>query len=208
MDGTRTPSLTDLVARTRGLQPWRRVFHATSGVALALAPELTGLATPQVAALLGLATAILLAADIVRLRSPRLNRAFFSVFRPLASPREESAIASSTWYALGAALVWWAAPGAPAVLALLVLGLADPAASVVGRRFGRTPFGKGTALGSLTFFIVAFAVVASDQPVGTAFVVATVAALAEVLPIPVDDNLTVPLATAACLWSLTAQPFG
>ena len=137
-----------LVARTEGLQPWRRIFHAVSGILLALAPGWLGWAPGRVAILLAVGTGALFVADAVRLAVPSLNRLFFVTFRLLASPREAGGIASSTWYALGATLVWWAAPGTPAMAALLVLALADPAASVIGRRWGRRKLGKGTWEGS------------------------------------------------------------
>lgn len=200
------PSFAELVARTEGLQPWRRVFHAASGVTLALAPGALGLDARTTAILLGVGTAVLLAADLFRLRVSSVNRLFFTVFRTLASPREAGAVASSTWYALGATLVWALAPGTPAVAAILVLGLADPAASVVGRTWGRTRLGKGTRLGSGTFFVVAFAVLLATAGWPAALPAALAAMIAEVTPVGLDDNLTIPLTTAAVLWAFQTLP--
>lgn len=196
----------ELVARTRGLQPWRRIFHAASGVILALGPGALGLDARTTAALLAAGTTGLFVADVLRLRVPAANRLFFTVFRKLASPREAGSLASSTWYALGATLVWALTPGAPAVAAILVLGLADPAASVVGRTWGRTPLGKGTRLGSGTFFGVACAVLLVTAGWPAALPAAVAATVAEVIPFGPDDNLTIPLATAAVLWVFPALP--
>jgi dolichol kinase len=196
------PAFDALVARTEGLQPWRRVFHAVSGIVLALVPGWSGLSYGTVAIVLGVSTAVLFAADWVRLAVPSLNRLFFMSFRLLASPREAGAVASSSWYALGATLVWAFTPGWPAVAALLVLGLADPAASVMGRAFGRRPLGKGTRLGSLVFFSVATAILVPFVGWAPALGTAVIVALVEIMPWGVDDNLTVPVATAAMLWLL------
>lgn len=200
MTTTSPASFAELVARTRGLQPWRRVFHATSGVVLALGPGFLGWEPGAVAGVLAAATALLVAADLIRLRVPSINRLFFQFFARLASPREENAIASSTWYALGATIVWGVTPGPPAVAALLVLAFADPAASVVGRVWGRTRLGKGTLLGSGTFFVVAVAILWSAAGLPIAILAAATATAAEVAPLGLDDNLTVPLATAGVLW--------
>lgn len=201
-------SFSELVSRTEGLQPWRRVFHAVSGLVLALGPGALGLESTETAALLSVAAFLLFAADAFRLRSPAANRLFFVVFRTLASPREAAGLASSSWYALGAAIVWAFVPGEPAVAALLVLGLADPAASVVGRSWGRRPLGKGSWVGSVTFAAVAFAVLLGVLPWPLAAVVAGVTAAFEVAPLGVDDNLTIPLVTGAFVWALQSLPPG
>lgn len=151
---------------------------------------------------------MLLVVDLVRLRVPAWNRLFFRVLAPLASPREADAVASSTWFALSAALVWWLAPGRPAIAALLVLGLADPAASVVGRTWGRRTLGKGTWEGTAAFVAVALAVLAIVVGLPEAIAIAAVAAAAEVVPLGLDDNFTVPLSTAAAVWLLSLASLG
>jgi dolichol kinase len=153
-------------------------------------------------------TAVLFALDVVRLRVPRWNRVFFQLLSPLASPREADAVASSTWFALAATLLWGLLPGAPAVAGLLVLGLADPAASVVGRTWGRRRLGKGTWEGSATFVSVALVVLSIVVGLPQAIAVAVVAAAAEVIPSGLDDNLTVPLATALAVWVLSTPLIG
>ena len=196
-----------LVARTEGLQPWRRVAHAATGVVFALGPGWMGWAPGRVVAVLGGVTALAFAMDAARLTVPRLNRLFFVTFRWLASPREARAVASSTWYALAATLVWLGAPGTPAVSGLLVLGLADPAASVIGRRWGRSPLGKGTREGSGAFFAVALLVLWSRVDFPAALFVAALVALVEIVPSKADDNLTVPIATAALVTLAMAASF-
>ena len=151
-------------------------------------------------------TTLLFAVDVARLKVPAWNRLFFRSLSLLASPREVDAIASSTWYALSATLLWALVPGSPAMAGLLVLGLADPAASVVGRTWGRRPLGKGTWEGSAAFVAVALGVLTVVVGMPGAVAVAAVAAAAEVIPSGLDDNLTVPLATAAAVWAL-ATPF-
>jgi len=193
-----------LVARTEGLQPWRRVFHASSGVALGLGPILLGL--DRLGTLVTVATLLVgaLAIDLVRLRVPTLNRLFFRTFSALASPREAGGLASSTWYLLGVLLTYALFPSR-AVPAVLVVGLADPAASIIGRRWGRVRLGKGTLEGAVAFMLVASIVLAVTVEGGLRpLLVALVVTVVELLPLPLDDNLTVPLAVAGtlALWAL------
>lgn len=188
-----------LVAGTRGIQPWRRAFHAVSGLLLAYAPALSGLTPETTALLLAGGFVVLLAFDLARLRSPALNRLFFRSLSRLASPAERHRIASSTWYVLGACLVWAFFPLPVAQASLVILGLADPAASVVGRLFGRIHVGKGTVEGSLAFVTVGFLCLWPLVGPGPAALAALIAGLAEVLPLGIDDNLLVPLIAGSVL---------
>lgn len=198
-----TTEIDELVARTRGLQPWRRAFHAASGLLVALAPPALGLGPHQTAVGLGLGALILLGLDVLRLRVAALNAWFFRTFSRLASPREARGLASSTWFAVGAALAWAAFPAPFATAALLVLGLADPVASMVGRLAGGRRFGKGSVEGFSTFVTVAFLVLWPAVGAGPALVGAFVTAAAEVLPIPPDDNLVIPLVCGSVLWAMS-----
>jgi len=195
--------LSELVGRTGGVQPWRRAFHAASGIVMAVGPHLLDFERRTTVLLLAGLLLVALAIDLVRLRAPTLNTLFFRVFTRLASPREAEHLASSTWYLAGALLTWAVFPGPVATAAILVLALADPSASVIGRLVGRRPLGKGTVEGVLVFYAVASAVLWAAFGDPMALLVAAAVAAVEVLPIPLDDNLTVPLATAGLLVLVT-----
>ena len=78
-----------------------------------------------------------------------------AVFRPFAHPHEAWRINSATWFT--SSLVLLALVGRPMVAstALVVLALADPAAAIVGRRFGTIKLINGRSLqGSAAFFAV------------------------------------------------------
>lgn len=192
------------VRRTEGVQPWRRVFHMLGGVAMAAAVHLVGPGSVVPVAALAGALAAALALDWIRLRSRAANRRFFRFFSALASPREARKLASSTWFLLGALTVLVVTPGSVFVPAMLVLALADPSASVVGRLWGRHKLGKGSWEGTAAFFVVATAVLVPFAGLQAALIAAVAVAVLEVMPIGIDDNLTVPLATALVLWLLGA----
>lgn len=196
--GGHPAELTALVRSTEGIQPWRRVLHALNGIVTALVLVFL-LPGREALLVLGGLLLFLLAMDFLRLRNPQANLLFFRWFRVLASPREESRVASSTWYTVGVFLAVLLFPRAAVIPAILVLALADPAASVLGRRFGRRPLGKGSMEGSATFALVAFLVLWPFVGPIPAALGALSAAAVEVLPLGLDDNLTVPLTVAGVL---------
>ena len=191
-----------LIATTDGLQPWRRVFHATCGLFIVGSLAWLELSRPMVGGVLLLLAGGALLLDLVRLASEGVNRWFFRLLRPFASPREGRGIASSTWFLLGTGLAVFFFPREVAVPAILVLSLADPAASYVGRRWGRRPFGTGTVEGSLVFATLATILLVATTGWVTGVLTALVVTGIERIPWPLDDNLTVPLATGALLWTL------
>ncbi|MDH3224044.1 MAG: hypothetical protein OEO23_10050, partial [Gemmatimonadota bacterium] len=145
--------------------------------------------------------ALLVAAslDVVRLRHRRVNEWFFRVLIGLASPREARGVASSTWYLVGLLVVQLWFPAGAWIPAVLVLALADPAAGVVGRLWGQRRVGAGTLEGSAAFFAVSLAVLLAFATPAVALAGAVWVTVWEALPLPLDDNLIVPVATALAL---------
>jgi len=204
--GSSTADIDPLVARTSGAQPWRRIFHAANGVAVA-ALLMFFEPSRQLAVGIGAAAlALQFLLDWARLRMPRANEAFFRAFRHLASPREARGIASSTWYTLGIVSTVAVFPRPAAVSGILVLALADPAASYLGRRFGRTPLLGGTLEGMLVFAAVCFAVLVYRHGPLVAVVASLLLPFVERRSWPLDDNVSVPLASAALVTLLARIP--
>ena len=95
---------------------------------------------------------------------------------------------------------------------VLVLGLADPAAALVGRRFGRTKLVNGRSLEGSTAFVVTAALAGlvlvrlyfPELGWGAALALAmggaVPGALTELYSQRLDDNLTIPVAAGACAW--------
>lgn len=152
--------------------------------------------------------------EITRRRSAWWNDQLmeFAFFKRVAHPRERHQVNSSTWYVTALFILALIQAPALAVVALAVLGLADPAAAVVGRRWGRTRIAQNRSLqGSLTFFftgtIASWAALLAFHPVaglGGSLAIAAGATLAgataELLSKKLDDNITVPLSAAVGTW--------
>lgn len=188
-----------LVRRTKGVQPWRKLFHAVNGVSIVLALTILPIPTWTAVAFLGAVLALLAVMDGVRLTDRGLNRRFFRTFSPLASPREARGVASSTWYALGVVLTLLLFPRQEALAGILVLALADPAAGVVGRVWGRHRLGRGTWEGTGAFVAVAFVALLPFVPWWAALTTALITAVVERVSWPLDDNLVIAPAVAGIL---------
>ena len=199
MTESTVPELDALVHRTSGPQPYRRLFHAACGLAIAAAVVWLPLPRSALLAIGGGAFLIQLASDLLRSRMEAANRLFYTAFRHLASPRDADGLASSTWYTLGVLLALAFFPQPAAVSGILILALADPVASYLGRRYGRRPFLGGSVEGSLVFLLAALAILGLRHPPLAAVPTAILATLAERRSWPLDDNLTLAPVTAAGL---------
>ena len=192
----------------------RRLAH----VIVATPLPLMALLLPHgvVMAVAGSATAMLVIAEVTRLSLGPVNRWLFRRFGWLLKPWDERRVTSGT-YLVAASLATLALFQPPvAVLAILYMAVGDPAASIVGIRFARlrlpvpvpwAPRGreaKGVE-GTLAFLVSALAVAALLRVFGVYGVIwpavlgALAASLVELLPAPVDDNVSVPLASAAVM---------
>ncbi len=185
---------------------WRRLFHMAAGssipcVAIFLSPWTMVVLTSV------LAGGSLLV-EAVRLRLPRLNSLLVSRFWLLLKEGESRSVTGATYFALAALAAFLLFDKPIAIAALLFLSLGDPAAALVGkgapgiRFFGKSP------LGTLAMVTVSLGVVGALYWAGAAdwhwglLVGAVAAGLAELLPLPVDDNLTVPLVSGGVMVAL------
>lgn len=153
-------------------------------------------------------------ADVARQRVEWVNRPLLKVFRPIMRPEELPPLGSqlvlngATWMCLSTAVCAILYPESVAAAALVMLMLGDGAAAIIGRRFGRRHFpGSDKSWeGSIAFFLVAVLATlpftmpgfmeAMGQPPLSLFQIglgALVAAAAEALPFPLNDNLRVPV---------------
>lgn len=158
-----------------------------------------GAPKPFIRDLLLAATVVSIGVELLRLHEPRFRSYFKQFFGGLIRRHEKRALLGSTYMLIAAVISveLFTVPVCTAALGSLVLG--DSAAALVGRRLGRLRIlgGPKTLEGSLAFAAVAFlfgwAVVRLPWPVALAG--ALVGALFEWLPLPVDDNLRIPLAS-------------
>lgn len=144
---------------------------------------------------------------------PGARKFLLWVFKDIAHPHERHRVNSSTWFTTGLALLALLLAPKLAAVAVAVLGFADPAAGLVGRRFGRTKLIKQRSLeGSSAFVVVGMLVglavlslfhadMAWGSRLAVAFGAALCGAIAELFSSGnLDDNLAVPLGAGFGGW--------
>jgi dolichol kinase len=186
----------------------RNVFHVLNAVWVLAIVEYV-LVTPTL--LIGVAVFGAVWAwsmEISRRVSPAANRLLMKVFSKVAHPHETHRVNSATWYATAFVLLATLFPLHLGVAALAVLGLGDPAAAIIGRRFGRHRFANGRSVeGSLAFVVFGglagagalalwYPELGAVNILATTLVVAFCGGLAELWTRRIDDNFAIPIAGA------------
>jgi dolichol kinase len=152
--------------------------------------------TPPNWGLLGLiiATSATVVLDLLRLSDHRLRRFFLRFFRSLIRSHEEEHLLGSTYFMIAALLSVLAFDDTIAIAALTFLIIGDTVAAVVGKKYGKPLYWGKSPHGSLACFVACLLIGAGlldNQWVVLAGAVA--ATVAEALPVPMDDNMRVPI---------------
>ena len=146
--------------------------------------------------------------EIGRRNSTKINAILMRAFKPVAHVHESYRINSATWYATALLLLALTRSTVVELAAVSILGIGDPMAGLVGRKFGKIKLMHGRSLeGTLSFLFsgiaVSFCVLLLGQhsiSAGEALVVSVVGSLfgavAELVSLRMDDNISVPLASA------------
>lgn len=179
----------------------RTFFHILGGLFLAWIGY--SLPAPVNKMVLGAILAAAVVVEVSRLLIPSVNVLARKLIGPFMRPREYTSVTGAPAFTGGVflAFVFFEPPIALAALVPLVVG--DRAALLVGKSVGRISFKGKTLEGSLACFassLLLYAVLARFWPevFGHSRAILSLAALigtlAEALPRPFDDNLTIPLA--------------
>ncbi len=206
------------VPRLRPTNYARNVFHVLAAVlgivVVEVAPMLVTDGAFWVAAIACSAAIMGWSMELSRRVSERANRFMMWVFSPVAHPHEAHHVNSATWYTSALAILSLTGEPVICAAALAILGVADPMAAIIGKRFGRTRFANGRSLEGTTAFVVsgglaAFAVVMALHPevgvgraAGMAFAGALLGGLAELWVSRIDDNLAIPVCAGAAAWAV------
>ncbi len=215
-DETTEPSEYKVPIASRGDLQWgRRFFHA--GIGTFVACTYWVLLTHQRAIyLLGFGACILYLLEQIRINYPNTSSKIKLINRYFLRGEEYLKESSAMPYAIGMLLTVVSFPQPIAIVAILILALGDPMAAVVGIAFGKHHIVKNKSIeGSIAFFLVAFLSCFtvfylilpdgfSGKILGASFVCALFSMAFEMIPLKLDDNLTIPLFTSVILWILCA----
>ena len=177
-------------------EAWRRTLHLASG-SLGVLWYLR-VPAPTVTTILLSLLALAVALEWLRRTSPRARAALERASLGALRPAEQRGVTGATLLAAGYAATWLFFPASAAAPAILVTAVADPAAALVGVRFGvrgrKTWAGSAAALAAALLVLLVQGIAA-----GRSLAAALVAALAERAGPRGLDNLVMPALTAAAL---------
>jgi dolichol kinase len=189
----------------------RKVWHCGMGVFMA---GVLGLGTPKVVCVLMLITGLVffLTAEICRLRFPQFNKYAIKVMGPVMRSHEVSTMSGTPFYVGSVLLSVAIFPKPIAVLSILFLAIGDPISSVFGIMWGdksiRFSNGKsliGTAAGMGICTVIAFIYLMLIQvpPLSSLFIALAggfAGGGAEMIPLDIDDNFSIPVVSGLALW--------
>lgn len=199
-----TASAQQFPPETRAASPiWRQLFHLLPGSVVPVA----GIFAPQEIAVIafGILAFISLSLDLLRFRTPWLNRLYIRWLAPFLKKDEDHRITGATYMVMAGFIAFLFFDKTVAVYAMLFLSLGDPVASLIGRRmpgprlFGKSPGGTAAFVGVSLLVVTALVSSGVFQYHWGLLAGAVIAGLVELTPLPLDDNLTIPLISGAVM---------
>lgn len=200
-------------ATRKDLQLGRRLFHGSSGLLIGTCYWL--LFTHQRAIyLLGLITCLMYVMEQIRISYPESAKKLKIVNKYFLRGEEYLKESSAMPYAMALLLTIITFPQPIALVAIFTLATGDPLSAIFGIRFGKHHIVKHKSVeGSIAFFISAFICTFGvffltygetymGKILGVSFLLALFSTLFEMIPLKLDDNLTIPLFVAVFLWIL------
>ena len=189
----------------------RKLWHMLMGLAI-VSIYLSGMSRSTAVFTLGCVLGLDLLMETVRLRSPAINETILRYWGPLMRTNEIGRVSGIPYYLAAAILAIGIFPKPIAVLSILYLACGDPMASLFGVLYGKRsikfPNGKslvGTLAGVVTCGIATY-VFLSGFGLSTSSVLILTAlggisgGTAELLPLEVDDNFSIPIVSGFVLW--------
>lgn len=156
---------------------------------------------------------ILIGLDVLRLFIPFLNRLLIKLFGPFLRQHETHRLTAASSMLLGVTFSIFLFPKDVVLLSLLMLAMADPAAALIGIRFGKdrllgTKTLQGTLAAFFICFLIALAYFSYFQILQSRFLLASllvgvIGAISELVPLfKWDDNLTFPVISSSLIYGL------
>lgn len=199
------------------LQLMRRLFHMFTGVSIATL-YLVSFNHSQMIHFLGTIACLLYVVEQVRINYPETAAKLLPFTRFVMRAEEQLKESAMVPYAMAVLLTIVAFPKHIALVGIYSLAFADPLSAIIGIRFGKHKISPTRSVeGSTAFFISVFIVTliiltGYNQKFDISiffisFLMGSMGTALDMIPLRIDDNLTIPLFTSASLW-LVCTLFG
>ena len=181
----------------------RKLYHLLGGVGLLYLYYLLG--RDRALVFYSVLFIMVLALDVTRLAIPAVNTFLFTRFSSFIRKNEAHKLTGTAPYVLGIGLSLYAFSLPVATAAICFLAFGDVAATTIGERYGRTKIGGKSLEGTIAFVIAALAVGGALVLMGSGtnpwvmVLGALVAAGVELLPLPINDNLVIPIVSGGVM---------
>ena len=185
------------------IKPWRRLWHLLGGsffpVMAFFVPKEALLIT------LGAMTGVFVAWEIARFVSPEVNRWMVSHIGVILKKGTGFRLTGTTYLLLSSLAVFLLFEKYVVITSLLFLSIGDLMAAVIGEKYGRRLVfnksleGSFACLASCLLIGMLMSRISPSMALEVAMVGAVSATIIELLPIPIDDNLTIPLLSAGIM---------
>ena len=137
---------------------------------------------------------IIAGSDLYRILNPKFNKLYLKLLGKTMRPHEVHSFNGSFTFMLGAFLTVLLFPKTIAIVSLLYVTFGDPFACMVGKKLGATKIFNKSLEGSLACFFVCFIIgIWFLKNPAIALISSIVATLAELLPLPINDNFRIPI---------------
>ncbi len=189
----------------------RKTWHMMMGLVIAFI-YLSGMQVSTAVMILGTLLGFDIIMEAARLRIPAVNEKVMRYWGPFMRANEVDRVSGIPHYLAATLLAIAIFPKPVAILSILYLACGDPIASLFGILYGhrgpRFASGKsliGTLAGVLTCVLVTFIFLKALAVSGVALVVLTLVGglaggIAELVPLDLDDNFTIPVFSGFALW--------
>ena len=187
---------------------WKKIFKIPFALRRGFAHIFIGLSITIIAlflprvlflSLLGTAAFLFLFLEFIRFISPKVNKWFCSFFSPILRTLETSHITGASYLLLASLLSFLVFARDIAVVSVCFLAVGDSLATIIGEGNNRRKLFKKTLDGDIVCLfaclIVGFILhyVGLDVSLVEVGIGAIIAAITEALPLPIDDNVTIPI---------------
>jgi len=181
----------------------RKLYHMLSGL-ICVALYAFVFNREQTLLILSGVGGIWIAADLLRLRVPAINNLTMQLFGRIMRREELKRLSANTFYILGMYFVVFFFSKPVVLLSVLCLAVGDPVAAVVGTLVGRHPLvGKKSLEGAVANFLITGSAIflmglvyfqlSLERGLVLAGIGGLVSVFAELTPLPVNDNFSIPL---------------